>query len=706
MKDEGEASVEADKYKLSATTYAYTYSLCDANGENEVGVVLEGDGSTKEPVRENMSESVGDAVRYAIQTSSATFQEEVSTWEGEEVIPLPGADEFEQVANPPKIKPSGWKCALCDLTENLWLNLSDGTILCGRRNWDGSGGNGHALAYYEEKGLPLVVKLGTITAEGGDCYHYGLDAPVHDPELGRHMAHFGINVAVLDKTEKTVAELEAETNLSYQFSKIVENGEDLVALFGPGNTGMANIGNSCYMNSTLQVLFSLPEFVSAFADPEAATTLMNSTQPSEFVSSAQAQLTKLGMGLMSGDFSPPPPEGVDVEGYENPGIEPRSVKAALAGSNPEFSGKGQQDVEEYIRHVFGTILEGGSAGPAARDATGLFGFTVEDRYACSVSGAVEYKTRPELVLSLNLPLAEGDADKDPEELAKTSIPFTACVEHTFQPNNVPGYLSHAAGDERVTAVVTSGLKTFPKYLWVQVRRFAITSDWRAVKIGIDIQAPDVLDLESLIGRASGPAEGEVLQPEDQASGPAPVDEESVSMVMAMGFDRKLAEDGLRAMSGNVEAAIAWIFENPGGAPEEAAAAAPTGPALDENSVAMVMAMGFDRKLAEDGLRATSGNVEAAIAWIFENPGGAPEEAAGSSEPAGEIPTSDGAGVYGLRAIISHIGNSTKGGHYVCHVNRGGEGEDAQWVFCNDEKIAESQAPPKGLGYMYLYERAN
>ena len=31
----------------------------------------------------------------------------------------------------------GWKCAKCDLKDNLWLNLTDGTILCGRRYFDG-----------------------------------------------------------------------------------------------------------------------------------------------------------------------------------------------------------------------------------------------------------------------------------------------------------------------------------------------------------------------------------------------------------------------------------------------------------------------------------------------------------------------------------------------------------------------------------------
>lgn len=47
-----------------------------------------------------------------------------------------------------KIPPSGWKCERCDLTTNLWLNLTDGSILCGRKFFDGSGGNNHALEHY------------------------------------------------------------------------------------------------------------------------------------------------------------------------------------------------------------------------------------------------------------------------------------------------------------------------------------------------------------------------------------------------------------------------------------------------------------------------------------------------------------------------------------------------------------------------------
>lgn len=65
---------------------------------------------------------------------------------------------------------SGWKCARCDLRENLWLNLTDGSVLCGKWFFDSSGGNGHALEHYRDMGYPLAVKLGTITPDGAGEY--------------------------------------------------------------------------------------------------------------------------------------------------------------------------------------------------------------------------------------------------------------------------------------------------------------------------------------------------------------------------------------------------------------------------------------------------------------------------------------------------------------------------------------------------------
>jgi ubiquitin carboxyl-terminal hydrolase 5/13 len=96
--------------------------------------------------------------------------------------------------------PSDWKCECSGETENLWLNLSDGYIGGGRRNWDGTGGSNGALDHYLETGkiYPLVVKLGTITANinDADCYSYAPDedGPVKIPNLDDLLRKRGIHV--------------------------------------------------------------------------------------------------------------------------------------------------------------------------------------------------------------------------------------------------------------------------------------------------------------------------------------------------------------------------------------------------------------------------------------------------------------------------------------------------------------------------------
>ena len=176
----------------------------------------------------------------------------------------------------------------------LWTNI-DG-------NWDKYqlGGNGHALAHHDATGHPFCVKIGTITPKGeADIYCYACDNDVKDLELEAHLAHFGISLSAQSKTEKTIAEMSLEQNLranlfrfgmpsfdvnhlsehiltcpplttsfslfSFLFSLFLlssskENGKVMKSMFGPGLTGINNIGNSCYLASVLQCVAAIPAF--------------------------------------------------------------------------------------------------------------------------------------------------------------------------------------------------------------------------------------------------------------------------------------------------------------------------------------------------------------------------------------------------------------------------------------------------------------
>jgi ubiquitin carboxyl-terminal hydrolase 5/13 len=63
-------------------------------------------------------------------------------------------------------------CNSCELSSNLWLCLCCGNLGCGRKSYDGKGGNGHGLEHGKNAGHPLVIKTGTITPDGGACIFF------------------------------------------------------------------------------------------------------------------------------------------------------------------------------------------------------------------------------------------------------------------------------------------------------------------------------------------------------------------------------------------------------------------------------------------------------------------------------------------------------------------------------------------------------
>ena len=72
------------------------------------------------------------------------------------------------------------KCYVCGLETNLWLNLSDGFIGCGRSQSDGSGGNQHSLKHFDDTDhiYPLVVRVGTLSSTGAEVFSYAEDVMV------------------------------------------------------------------------------------------------------------------------------------------------------------------------------------------------------------------------------------------------------------------------------------------------------------------------------------------------------------------------------------------------------------------------------------------------------------------------------------------------------------------------------------------------
>jgi ubiquitin carboxyl-terminal hydrolase 5/13 len=178
------------------------YSIVILDKEQKVVCDLDYDTATKPMFPDQIVKSADSIIRH----SGLSVQQDFKVWElDEETKPVPKyCENLPFVDNGVKINPdpSTWKC--CEVsgnTENLWLNLLDGFIGGGCKNWDGSGGSNGALDQFLATGerYLLVVKLGTITANESlaDCYSYAKDedGPVLIPNLAELLEKRGIYVS-------------------------------------------------------------------------------------------------------------------------------------------------------------------------------------------------------------------------------------------------------------------------------------------------------------------------------------------------------------------------------------------------------------------------------------------------------------------------------------------------------------------------------
>jgi ubiquitin carboxyl-terminal hydrolase 5/13 len=303
---------------------------------------------------------------------------------------------------------------------------------------------------------------------------------------------------------------------------------------------------------------------------------------------------------------------------------------------------------------------------------------------------------------------------DAKEIVRPRIPLSACIESFSASETVEDFYSTAINAKSI-AEKCSRMSTFPDYLLIQLKKFTIGEDWTPKKLDVSIDVPDELDLSCL--RGTGKQAGEEELPEAAQAQQAPafvLDDGIVGQLVEMGFSLEGCKRAVfQTKNAGIEPAMNWVmehmgdpdfndpFEVPGNKASSGAAFTP-----NDDALAMIMSMGFNKDQATKALKATDNNVERAADWIFSHAGEL-EEAMDTAEPAPsnqDAPAAayrDGVPKYKLAAFISHMGTSTMVGHYVCHIRK-----DGRWIIFNDEKVALSEKPPKDLAYMYLYQRAS
>jgi ubiquitin carboxyl-terminal hydrolase 5/13 len=552
---------------------------------------------------------------------------------------------------------------------------------------------------------------------------------------------------------KSTAELEVELNANYAFDAITESGATLIPVNGPGLQGIQNLGNSCYINSVMQMLFSgtIPELASRYGTEAHGDITNNSLLK---ISTTQApydllcQVSKLSCALTSGAFAAPEPVAEVTEDL-SPGTDPkyrlppRMFKAIIGKEHVEFSTGQQQDSAHFLQYLLekmdaaelssgGRVMNKTFGSDCIPTTSNLFAFKTTERLVCTQDDKVKYKEgHPESVWSLRIPMEKAvpphshsySMESEPDEKRKKEIPtvtLQSCIQSWAEKHQINDIRWSHLNNGVANAIQETRFSNFPRYFILQLQRYELGPDWTPQKLEVNIDVPDEIDLTGL--KTLGPQDGEDIVKDDtedtvmadaSASGQPPVDEGALVQLMDMGFSMNGCMRALVTVGGSdVEAAMNWIFEHSNDPdfndplPDKSA---PVASDVDETVVAsLVENLGcFTVEQVRVALRECSGSAERAADWLFST-----DDLDGTiarlqnktvadigSTTSSQQPLEDGEGKYQLIGLVSHIGKNTGSGHYVAHLKK-----DGKWVIFNDEKVALSEKPPKEHAYLYLFQR--
>ena len=334
------------------------------------------------------------------------------------------------------------------------------------------------------------------------------------------------------------------------------------------------------------------------------------------------------------------------------------------------------------------------------------------------------------------------------------VPFGACIQDWAASSMPSDFTSPATGVRGVT-VKSQRILSFSPYLAICLNRYVMSPTWSQVKVDAEVSLPLNLDFDNLPGQESfgdrvrslrahgGLQPGEVAMPDAAPTGGAssstslqPKDE-IVSQLLDLGFpEGAVKRAAVATLNAGSDQAAEWLMlhmDDPGFSDpfiSSSTSSTSAKEAVNAADVEMLVSMGFSEKRSIKSLQETKGNVERATDWLFSHTEDEVIDAdTGVNESGGptsaldilSLPSSSSSSSskYALLSIVSHLGLNTSSGHYVAHVRKakGGPGAPApsgdastdeknnvRWYLMNDGKVAESEAPPLDLGFLYIYRQ--
>ncbi|TID30458.1 hypothetical protein CANINC_000969 [Pichia inconspicua] len=657
-----------------------------------------------------ISLKITQAVEGVINSTSTEKKNEIKAWE-QEIRVCPHARSILQT---PISNLQLKQCSNCDLKENLWICLHCGSLGCGRSQFGGVAGNSHAMAHQKEHPEHAVaVKLGSLSSDIADCYCYICDDEVKVPNLAVLLQTYGIDISNFVKTEKSLTELQIEQNIQWDFKMTGDGDETLQPVFGAGLTGFKNLGNSCYLASVLQVMFTLEEFQKAFfnSDGVPLDKILGNLKPYEDL---ETQMFKIGDGLLSGRYSIPDETTSETIKYQR-GLKPSGFKALIGEGHPEFSTMQQQDTYEFWSYLVDQLEKNKVNGALETSPVNSLKFIVENKIKCTKCNSVRLKQEITDSLSVPIKVEQLEITDDGERVFKE----TSVMDSMLSWNDIEtfDYACPKCGGKEI-AVKQEGFKSTPRYLVINPQRIVL-ENWVPTKVAVPIKFDETLDINGFV--SEGLLDGEVELPLDDNEGTNDefeFDQTILSNCMEMGFSENRAKHAAYATNNtSSEAAVTWLFEHMDDSTIDDPFVLPSvngkksGVNVNAEQVATLISMGFGEAVSKKALILNNGNMEGAVEWLFSNPNDDGVIKDEKSEESELIDVLREEGVdktkYELVAVICHKGTSIHSGHYVAFLRKEIDGE-SKWVLFNDEKVVIASASNlkeiEKSGHLYVYQK--
>ncbi|XP_071397984.1 ubiquitin carboxyl-terminal hydrolase 37-like [Centroberyx affinis] len=227
---------------------------------------------------------------------------------------------------------------------------------------------------------------------------------------------------------------------------------------------LPNIGNTCFLNATLQALYSIPSFC---ADIMGQEVLWSPTNTSLKLQRCFGELYKARQGHSS---------------YHSKSTLLRSVKSSVAVFNEEYEGDFQQDAHEFLMlFLMGMKMQGemqqGTSTPDYICPTQNFEFKLQSVRTCSSCGDKVFQEEGHNNLSLDLSSCLADS-----------------LALYFKASELECTCRQCLGPQ---ATVARAFLTLPRVLVLHIMRFCHNGG-QLRRVGDAVCIPPVLSLASLL----------------------------------------------------------------------------------------------------------------------------------------------------------------------------------------------------------------